>query len=376
MPEQVNKKRRVLLCVTGLSPQIVTETVFALCTREVGPWVPDAVYLITTERGAENARLMLLSDEPGWFHRLRADWNLPPIEFDPSHIHTIRSADGSPLPDIRDDIDNQIAADAISDFVRRFASDEDCEIHASIAGGRKTMGFFLGYAMSLWGRPTDRLSHVLVSAPYENRAGFFYPTPKPSTIVGPGDPLDAAKARVWLGDIPFVRLRSLLPPALRKQGGGFAATVDAANYALSELKVVVRPVDGVVVINNQEVSLPPMQICILLLIAYASQQPDGALPAPSKEFDDAAWRESALKVLRIVLGTLQIPASVDDWLNSPEPPAQRFSQQLSKLERNLAQSAALPLRKLIARKQLQIGNRQRGYRIDTRPENIHILCAV
>jgi CRISPR-associated protein (TIGR02584 family) len=32
----------------------------------------------------------------------------------------------------------------------------------SIAGGRKTMGFYAGYALSLYGRAQDRMSHVLV----------------------------------------------------------------------------------------------------------------------------------------------------------------------------------------------------------------------
>jgi CRISPR-associated protein (TIGR02584 family) len=61
--------------------------------------------------------------------------------------------------------------------VRELTADPDCAIHASIAGGRKTMGFYLGYALSLFGRPQDRLSHVLVSSPFESNQNFFYPLP-------------------------------------------------------------------------------------------------------------------------------------------------------------------------------------------------------
>ena len=67
---QPPERRRILIAVTGLSPQIVTETVFALATRQPDPWIPHQIVLITTARGAENARLQLLSEEPGWFHRL------------------------------------------------------------------------------------------------------------------------------------------------------------------------------------------------------------------------------------------------------------------------------------------------------------------
>ncbi len=154
--------RRILLAVTGLSPQIVTETLYALAVASSPRWIPTEIRLITTTRGADNARLQLLHPKTGWFHRLRADYQLPEIAFDESHIHLIERPDGTPLDDIRDDTDNALTADTIVERVRLLTADPSSQIHASIAGGRKTMGFFLGYAMSLFGRDQDRLSHVLV----------------------------------------------------------------------------------------------------------------------------------------------------------------------------------------------------------------------
>src|SRR2546427_12173331 len=56
--------RRLLLAVTGLSPQVVTETLYAL-TQKVSPaFVPTEIHLLTTAEGAERARLTLLSDDP------------------------------------------------------------------------------------------------------------------------------------------------------------------------------------------------------------------------------------------------------------------------------------------------------------------------
>ena len=52
-------------------------------------------------------------------------------------------------------------------------------LHVSIAGGRKTMGFYVGYALSLFARDQDRLSHVLVPPSLESRQDFFYPPPPP-----------------------------------------------------------------------------------------------------------------------------------------------------------------------------------------------------
>lgn len=62
--------RRILLAVTGLSPQIVTETLYALAVAREPAWVPSEIQIVTTLRGAEEARLNLLSESPGWFHRI------------------------------------------------------------------------------------------------------------------------------------------------------------------------------------------------------------------------------------------------------------------------------------------------------------------
>ena len=226
---------RILLAVSGLSPQIVTETVYALAVAQPTPWIPDEVHLVTTMRGAENARLRLLSAEPGWFARLLADWNLPPIAFGTERIHVVQRADGSQLDDIRDESDNLAMADAIVSIVRELTSDDDTQVHASIAGGRKTMGFYLGHAMSLYARPQDRLSHVLISAPFESHPEFFYPSPVTRVIQSLGrgrDALDASDAQVLLGEIPFLRLRDALDPRMFAGEGSYAQTIAAAQSAL------------------------------------------------------------------------------------------------------------------------------------------------
>jgi CRISPR-associated protein (TIGR02584 family) len=95
----------------------------------------------------------------------------------PTPSTSSRTPAARPLEDIRSPDDNRRAADGITELIREFTADPDCALHVSIAGGRKTMGFFLGYALSLYGRPQDKLSHVLVSEPFESSSGFYYPTP-------------------------------------------------------------------------------------------------------------------------------------------------------------------------------------------------------
>jgi CRISPR-associated protein (TIGR02584 family) len=373
--KQAQPKRRILICVTGLSPQIVTETLFALSVSQTPRWVPDEIRLITTQRGADNARLTLLSDNPGWFHRLCRDWQLPPIAFDASHIEVLQDAHGKPLEDIRDDLDNQRAADGIADLVRRMTEDDNTEIHASIAGGRKTMGFFMGYAMSLWGRPQDKLSHVLISAPFESRPEFFYPTPTAHVIPArvPGqDPLDASTAKVWLGDIPFVRLRGLLPSSITQQNSGFAQAVSAANRALDQVELEVDIAQSCVRINQQSIALPPMQMGLLGLLAWRCQQQLPPLRAPLKEVDDPEWRAMVRRELGQALGEMNIPDSLDKRLKESKPMGGTVSEQLSKMEKTMANSGALPLSGLITRTNIGTRSRQQGYSLNLQAERVRI----
>lgn len=369
--------RRILLCVTGLSPQIVTETVFALAVDSSPPWIPDEIRLVTTQRGAENARLLLLSDHPGWFLRLCDDWGLPHIAFDAAHIEVLKDSFGQPLDDIRDDQDNQRAADGIADLVRRLTEDDNTEIHASIAGGRKTMGFFMGYAMSLWGRPQDKLSHVLITSPFESRPEFFYPTPTSHVIPAraPGqDPLDAMTAKVWLGDIPFVRLRSLLPASLKGERGGFAQAVSAANRALDQIELEIDIAQSCVRINQQTVALPPMQMSLLCLLAWRCQRSQPPLPAPSKEADDPVWKRMVLHEMKQAMGEMHIPDSMDKRLNDQQAMGDTLSQQLSKMEKTLRESGSLPLRPLIGRQNISSYGRQQGYSLQLQPRQVRILA--
>ncbi len=159
--------RRILFLVAGLTPQVVTETLYALCYRTPDPFLPTEIHLLTTTEGSRRARLMLLEGEQGRFYRFCEEYRLPQLAkaFDETRIHLVRGADGAPLDDIVTADDNAAVADAIMHHIRAFTSDPDCALHASVAGGRKTMSVALALAMSLFGRPQDALSHVLVSPP-------------------------------------------------------------------------------------------------------------------------------------------------------------------------------------------------------------------
>ncbi len=261
--------RNILLAVTGLNPQIVTETLYALAVKRAGGPIPDEIHVLTTSEGAERVRLTLLSKEPGWFYRLCRDYQLPPIQFGVESIHVIAGSAG-PLEDIRTPQENEQMADFVAEKLRYFTRDPDSALHVSIAGGRKTMGFYLGYALSLYGRKQDRLSHVLVSAPYENNRDFFYPTPEEHVITAADPkqrPLDAAKAEVTLAEIPFVRLRANLPQRMREETFSFSEVVSAAQAWERPPLLELNLAEGSIVAGGEVVKLSDTEFAVYSWLA-------------------------------------------------------------------------------------------------------------
>lgn len=207
-------QKHILLAITGLSPQVVTETLYAIHQQQL-EW-PTEIRLITTLTGKNQARLGLLIPPEGKslnrLQQLCADYNRPVPTFTEAHIAIVPNAEGQEVDDARSNADQESLADFIVSQVAQLANDDECQIHASLAGGRKTMTFYLGYAMTLFARPQDRLSHVLVDAQFEGLRDFYYPTPATCVINGrdQNTNLDAADAKVTLAEIPFISQRQSL----------------------------------------------------------------------------------------------------------------------------------------------------------------------
>lgn len=303
----VNYQRRILLAVTGLSPQILTETLYALAIRQTPAFTPTEIHLVTTEPGAERARLNLLHSESGWFHRLRKDYGLHGVHFDAGNIHVITDADGAPLDDIRTPVDNECTANALTEWVRHFTANQNCALHISIAGGRKTMGFYAGYALSLYGRPQDRLSHVLVSTPYESHPDFYYPTPYSRVIhTFPPDsrPLDTKEAEVTLAEIPFVRMRDGLSNSLLAGSASFSDTVDSAQRALDPPELVIDQTGRRIQTGDRSMHLPPAELAFYSWFARSQLNAGPGILCPAEGAPDSGYAQSFLREYRFILGEM------------------------------------------------------------------------
>ena len=364
--------RRILVVVTGMSPQVVTETVYALAVATDPAWVPTEIRLVTTREGAQVAERHLLQGGEGggegWFHQLRQDYQLPAIDFDAQSIHTLSDDDGEAMDDIQTPAHNTAAADAITQLLCELTRDDGSALHASIAGGRKTMGFYLGYALSLYGRAQDRLSHVLVNPPYESHPMFFYPTPTVRLIeTRDGELVDARNARVGLAEIPFVRLREGLPQDLLEGKICFHDAVDAAQRALGPVELVIDLRGRRVRAGGQVFKLPPVEIAFLAWLARRQKEGLEWLRCPS---DGAPEREYGIALMReydAVVGPMGARERTARRL-APGMSHKFFTEKKSKLEKSLKNA--------LDRREAGIYNVDRRgsphvYGIDVDPNAIH-----
>lgn len=276
--------RRVLLAVSGMSPQILTETLWAL-TQQLDPaFFPTEIHLITTRSGALNAERNLLDAQHGHYHAMCRDYALDSEAFCAANIHIITDRDGNALDDIRTLEQNEAAADFITDRIRSFTSDESCALHVSMAGGRKTMGYYAGYGLSLFGRLQDRLSHVLVSQPFESLRDFFYPAPVKRLIqTERNGVLDASKAEITLAEIPFVRLRDEVPQRLLDGRAGFSETIQNAQRIHQPRRLGIDLHGRRILVHDECISLPPVEFAFYVWIVSRQLEDTDVQPISVRE---------------------------------------------------------------------------------------------
>jgi hypothetical protein len=72
------------------------------------------------------------------------------------------------------------------------------------------------------------------------------------------------------------------------------------------------------------------------------------------------------------LGEMNIPDSLDKRLKESKPMGGTVSEQLSKMEKTMANSGALPLSGLITRTNIGTRSRQQGYSLNLQAERVRI----
>ncbi len=300
MEQSSQFSKRILLAVSGMSPQIVTETLYAMAVIQQEP--PTEIHLISTNAVKQKADLELLHPDSGKFFQLCQDYKLEGIQFTTDHIYVISDKHGVLLDDIKTPEENEAAADFITQKVNELTRDDDCALYVSIAGGRKTMGYYLGYALSLYGRTQDRLSHVLVTERYENLHDFFYPTPDSRVIYDRDkNPLDTKAAQILLANIPFVRLRSGIPHFLLKGTASFNDSIRFARTAESDPLLEINA--NTLCANGIAVPLSGVNFVFYLWMIQQTVFTQGSIKRLNEPNKDYA--QSFLAIYQAVLGDIR-----------------------------------------------------------------------
>jgi CRISPR-associated protein (TIGR02584 family) len=303
----------VLLAVTGMSPAVLTETIWALAHEEPS-LIPSRVIVLTTRTGKEQLERELFSPHPGFDEKCAWDSLREHLEmrghdlkgklrFDSASSDDLRvltrwdeaTHRKPPLDDIRTSEENEAAANAILEVVRSIVENPDTHLVASIAGGRKTLGTLLYACMTLIGRETDRLTHVLVREPFDDprlNPRFYFPGQPAATLKTPDGKttVRAADARVDLADIPFVPLRNLFAKELSRMPGNFSALVARCRrgiheLAASEIELTVHRSRAEIEINGARVKLAPKEQLLMLFLAERVRNSEPAFGAYKEAID-------------------------------------------------------------------------------------------
>ncbi|MBN1141868.1 MAG: TIGR02584 family CRISPR-associated protein [Deltaproteobacteria bacterium] len=214
--------KTILLAVCGLSPQVITETLYALAQERQRL---DAVRVLTTRQGRDVCIAGLFRCGDGAFPKFLKDYapgeNV--IDFAPRHLLTVRDENGAELDDITSEEDNERFLRLCMEQTFGLTYDPRCRVLFSIAGGRKTMGACLATAAQCYARPQDRIYHVLVKpAVFESCRDFWYP-PKEPALIEVRNPdgktcfMKTSEAEITLVPMPFFPLREQLTPEMLQQ---------------------------------------------------------------------------------------------------------------------------------------------------------------
>ena len=284
-----------LLAVMGLSPAIITEIIYALCVahpkrnHRLGE-----ARIITTmfelEERKEHIRRAL--------HHMASDYPDAAIpRFEQLSFYVATGADGAPLADINTPSGATAMADLLLDHVRDLTQAGRPPLHASLAGGRKTMSYHMGMAMNLLGRAEDRLSHVLVSLNAERCRTFYYPTPTPRPMTLPRDlgSFDAHQETIQLHEIPFVRLRGLLrePPS---PNTSLSELIALTQRAITPVQLVLdlrpgEPADDRIHLDDRPLKLPPFEAALYALFIEAVHADEAPLDLTNLRYQNQPLRE-------------------------------------------------------------------------------------
>jgi len=261
--------REVFIFIAGATPQVITETIYALAMQNPSVY-PDEIHIITTKQGQEVIENSLI--KKGIMKSLAKEYDLPPFPLNKDSFIIPKDTSGNPLDDIRNESENEAMGDLITSFIKEKAKDQSARLHCSLAGGRKTMSFYLGSSLQLFGRPWDKLYHVLVSPEFESNPEFYYKPKKDKILKKDGKTLHTRDAKINLAELPFIRLRDKISFGSK----GFKEIIQEGqkeiDTATMQPQINVNLFERTIYIRDNLIEMVPIQL--MIYTAYLRQKMD------------------------------------------------------------------------------------------------------
>jgi len=344
------KYQEILIFVAGTTPQIITETLYALVFGQDPAVFPDEVHVITTQHGKERIEDELF--QKGRWRDFFREFELEPISPEKVNIMVVTDSRSRPLDDIREAAHNEAVGDLIADFIRKKAGDPASRLHCSLAGGRKTMSFYLGSALQLFGRPWDRLYHVLVTPEFESHPGFYY-KPRKNRVLEVANPLgktirtlNTRDAAITLAELPFIRLREKLSLEAKPFRELVAEGQKDLDTAMVQQRLEVNLQERTVKVGTKTIEMVP--VLLILYCAFLREKLDRC-PYPDRtlcldctdcfpalvDFTSREALEAMVDDYKTIYGPLspRVGDLLDQWDQGFEIEALR--QNVSKINRTL-----------------------------------------
>ena len=267
--------KNILFAVVGLSPQVITETLFAMHqqNRRV-----DAIHIITTRQGKEMINANLLSPSDGKYYRYLNEYDIDPesIDFGFDNVHIIKDRNGMEIDDIAGEEENESLLRKCLELTFRFTKDSNTAVFFSVAGGRKTMTSCLTLAAQLYGRSRDRVYHVLVSPEFESNRDFYYPPEKSVPIElrdknGERYIKETLYARINLVPVPFISIRDQLSDNMLEEPKD-PATLMLSLVREEPYRLTIDLPFGKVAFKNLEFDMMPARLALYALFAMRKKE--------------------------------------------------------------------------------------------------------
>lgn len=280
-----SKKKHILISLVGRTPQILTESLYALM---VGLKIPlSEIWVLTTEEGQQTILTHLLNANSGKFHQFCHDWQIDPskIKFDAENILMAQ--------DFNNVVSNVEKCEPLVNLmlklIKRLTQDSSNILHCSLAGGRKTMSVYFAFALQFFGRQQDKLYHLLTQPPeFQNHPEFYYIPPQPKMLeIGNGKQLSTEQATIELVEVPYVRLRNKMEYLFGNRDLSFEEMVRITQSELEQmpdlLPLVVDVQRKQLIIGDKKVLLSPIEMAFYRY--YAERSKVRRVDIPVKEYE-------------------------------------------------------------------------------------------